>query len=337
MMLAAVVLAVGSASCEREEESATGGSASGRRYTLMVGANNADWGTATGSGTYADGSRVDIEAVPALGYYFIRWSDGAIFNPRTITVSGDMTLYALFSATSNDPNPYNPADDHGNNQGGSSGDNQGGQNNGDDNGGNSGDTTGDWVDLGLPSGLLWATHNVGATNPEDYGDYFAWGETTTKSVYNWETYAYCSGDYKRLTKYCNSSSYGNNGFTDNLTVLQSGDDAATANWGNGARTPTDNEWTELISNCAGAWVTQNGVSGYRFTGRNGNTLFLPAAGRRWGDELDDAGSYGDYWSSSLYTGYPILAWRFHFSSDGARVVGDYRLGGFSVRPVRSAR
>ena len=98
--------------------------------------------------------------------------------------------------------------------------------------GNSGGGSGDehaYVDLGLPSGTLWATCNVGADTPEGYGDYFAWGETQPKDVYNWSNYQYCNGSHDQLTKYCNNSSYGYNGFTDNLTTLQPGDDAATAN------------------------------------------------------------------------------------------------------------
>ena len=90
---------------------------------------------------------------------------------------------------------------------------------------------GDWVDLGLPSGLLWATRNVGANSPEDYGNYFAWAETSPKSVYDWDTYIYTCGNWGDLTKYCDNSNYGCNGFTDNLTILQPGDDAATANYG----------------------------------------------------------------------------------------------------------
>lgn len=196
---------------------------------------------------------------------------------------------------------------------------------------------GDWVDLGLPSGTLWATCNVGADTPEGYGDYFAWGETQPKDVYNWSNYQYCNGSYDQLTKYCNNSSYGYNGFTDNLTTLQPGDDAATANWGSGARLPTTQEWNELRDYCSSVWTTQNGVNGRRFTGPNGNTIFLPAAGDRWGDELDSAGSYGDYWSSSLDTGYPYNAWSFYFGSGGTDVYSDGRYSGQSVRAVRSAR
>ena len=192
----------------------------------------------------------------------------------------------------------------------------------------------DWVDLGLPSGLLWATRNVGATSPEDYGDYFAWGETTPKSVYSGITYIY-SRDYDQLTKYCNNSDYGYNGFTDNLTILQPGDDAATANYG--GRTPTKEEWEELINNTTVTWTTQNGVNGRLFTGTNGNSLFLPAAGFREYFSLDDAGSYGYYWSSSLHTDDPDGAWDFGFDSGYQGMNGSLRYCGLSVRAVRSAR
>lgn len=201
--------------------------------------------------------------------------------------------------------------------------------------GGSGQTTGDWVDLGLPSGLLWATHNVGATSPEDFGDYYAWGETTTKQTYNWSTYAYGSAE-NQLTKYCSSSSYGLNGYTDTLTILQAMDDAATANMGNGARIPNNEEWLELYNHCNKVWVAQNGVMGYRFTGPNGNTLFLPAAGNRFYNGLSEAGSFGFYWSSRLNPGSPYYAWHFRFSSGGQGMNGSSsnRAFGFSVRAVR---
>ena len=197
-------------------------------------------------------------------------------------------------------------------------------------------TLDDWVDLGLPSGLLWATRNVGATSPEDYGDYFAWGETTTKSDYDWTTYIYCNGTFYQLTKYCNNSDYGYNGFTDNLTILQPGDDAATANYG--GRTPTKEEWQELINNTTAQWTTRNGVNGRLFTSSNGNSLFLPAAGYRSDSSLYRAGYYGYYWSSSLYTDYPIGAWGFNFYS-GNQGMDDYlyRYYGHSVRALRSTQ
>ena len=190
-----------------------------------------------------------------------------------------------------------------------------------------------YVDLGLPSGLLWATCNVGADNPEDYGDYFAWGETQPKDTYNWSTYQYCNGSYSTLTKYCNNSYYGYNGFTDNLTTLLPEDDAATANWGSDWRMPTKEEWLELCNNTTDTWTTQNGVNGRLFTASNGNSLFLPAAGLRWDGELDYAGSIGFYWSSSLDTGYPFSAWRLDLDAGDTGVSGSYRSYGFSVRPV----
>ena len=196
----------------------------------------------------------------------------------------------------------------------------------------------EWVDLGLPSGTLWATCNVGADTPEGYGNYYAWGETSTKSTYNWSTYKYANGAQDKLTQYCNKSNYGNNGFTDNLTTLQSGDDPATANWGSGWQTPSKSQWVELLQNTTNQWTTKSGVKGRLFTSKkNGQTLFLPAAGYRWGDELSYAGSYGNYWSSSLYTDSPYYAWSLGFGSDGCVMNGYDRYGGQSVRPVRSSR
>ena len=194
-----------------------------------------------------------------------------------------------------------------------------------------------YVDLGLPSGLLWATCNVGADNPEDYGDYFAWGETQPKDTYNWSTYQYCNGRFNTLTKYCTNSNYGYNGFVDNLTTLLPEDDAATVNWGDNWRMPTKEEWQELYQNTTNTWTTQNGVNGRLFTASNGNSLFLPAAGVRHESGLDYAGSYGPFWSSTLYTDYPSRAWYFYFDSDleGCYMNGDSRFVGHTVRPVCS--
>ena len=192
---------------------------------------------------------------------------------------------------------------------------------------------GEPVDLGLS--VKWATMNVGASSPEDYGDYFAWGETTPKNTYYWSTYKYCNGSSSTLTKYCNESSYGNNGFTDNKTQLELSDDAAHANWGGAWRMPTDAEWTELREQCTWTWTTQKGVNGYRVTSKtNGNSIFLPVAGYRSGSSFKDrAGSTGYYWSSSLSTDYPNYAWYEHFYSGS--VFRDYftRYYGLSVRPV----
>ena len=193
----------------------------------------------------------------------------------------------------------------------------------------------EWVDLGLPSGTLWATCNVGASTPEGYGNHYAWGETSTKGTYNWSTYRYADGDDNRLTKYCNKSDYGNNGFTDNLTTLQSGDDPATS-WGSGWRTPTKAQWGELLANTTNEWTTRNGKSGRLFTSKkNGQTLFLPAAGYRGLSFLYSAG--GDYWSSSLSTDYPYSAWYLLFDSGNYGMSYSGRYYGQSVRPVRSSR
>ena len=189
----------------------------------------------------------------------------------------------------------------------------------------------EYVDLGLPSGTLWATCNVGASAPEEYGDYFAWGETEPKDIYDLSTYKWCNGTYNSMTKYCTSSIYGT---VDNKTELEVADDAATANWGASWRMPTYDQQTELIEKCSWTWTTQNGVNGYLVTGSNGNTLFLPAAGDRYGSSLRDAGSWGDYWSRTLDSSSPNCAYNVLFYS---RAVGwsDYgRDDGLTVRAVR---
>ena len=170
----------------------------------------------------------------------------------------------------------------------------------------------DWVDLGLS--VKWATCNVGASKPEDYGNYYAWGETSTKTEYtkdNSKTWEKSMGDIE------GNSSY----------------DAATANCGGAWRMPTTAEMQELRDRCNWKWTTQNGVKGYKVTGPNGNSIFLPAAGCRYGSSLDDAGSFGYYWSSTPedndYTG----ACHFYFASHSLKMGYQNRAYGQSVRPV----
>ncbi len=203
----------------------------------------------------------------------------------------------------------------------------------------SGSTTGgdteneEWVDLGLPSGLLWASCNVGATVPEEYGDYYAWGETETKSVFDWSTYMHCNGAQYLLTKYNADTNYG---IADNLTTLEAIDDVATQSLGNGARIPTKAEWEELMDYTTAEWTTVNNVKGRRFTAANGKSIFLPAAGYHSGSELIFDGSYGYYWSSSL-SATPSRAWYIYFSQGYHQGMDSYpRDNGQSVRPVRSA-
>ena len=187
----------------------------------------------------------------------------------------------------------------------------------------------EYVDLGLS--VKWATCNVGANNPEEYGDYFAWGETSTKSTYNWSTYTLCKGSSSTLTKYNTSSSFGT---VDNKTQLALSDDAVRANWGGSWRMPTDAEITELREQCTWTWTSQNGVNGYKVTSKsNGNSIFLPAAGCRLSSSLNNAGSYGYYWSSSLGTDYPYYAWGVRFDSGHVYRDLNSRSYGFTVRPV----
>ena len=190
-----------------------------------------------------------------------------------------------------------------------------------------------WVNLGLS--VKWATCNVGATKPEEYGNYYAWGETKPKTTYNWSTYKWCNGSYNTQTKYCTNSDYGT---VDNKTVLELADDAARANWGGAWRMPTDAEWTELRENCTWTWTDDyngTGVAGRIVTSNiNGNSIFLPAAGCRNNDDLYDAGNgRGYYWSSSLSMGYPYNAWVVDFYSDYVYRSYYSRCIGQSVRPV----
>ena len=169
----------------------------------------------------------------------------------------------------------------------------------------------EWVDLGLPSGTKWATCNVGADSPEDYGDHFAWGETTPKS----------------------SSNYNYSGTP---TTLPLDRDAAYTNWGTSWRMPTKDERSELINTnyTTWTWTTQNGVKGYKVTSQtNGNSIFLPAAGYRAGSGWNSAGSGGLYWSSSSNGGSKYSAWNFTFNSDEVSNNNCQRSFGNSVRPV----
>ena len=189
----------------------------------------------------------------------------------------------------------------------------------------------EYVDLGLPSGTLWATFNVGASSPEEYGDYYAWGETETKSNYSWSTYFDTTDGGNTFTK------YNHNG---GKTTLDADDDVAHVKWGGSWRMPTHAEQQELIDSCTWNWTpdyNSTGVAGYIVTSKtNSNSIFLPAAGAC----LDTtsplgAGLYGYYWSSSLYSGSSYDAYSLSFNSDvvGWDEIGRY--GGLPVRPVMS--
>lgn len=198
----------------------------------------------------------------------------------------------------------------------------------------------EWVDLGLPSGTKWATCNVGANAPEDYGYYFAWGETAPSSYsgsflyYYVDTYKWYD-PYIKLTKYCLDSDYGK---VDYKKKLELTDDAANANWGGDWRMPTKAEQDELInkSYTTWTWTTQNGVEGYKVTSKiNGNSIFLPAAGFRLYEYLRDAGSCGYYWTSSLYLDNSYISYYLYLSYQKVEYPIDNgeRWIGYSVRPV----
>ena len=176
------------------------------------------------------------------------------------------------------------------------------------------------IDLGLPSGTKWACCNVGANKPEDYGDHFAWGETKPKDVYDWSTYIHCDGSEET----CHDLGYDIAGKKDY--------DAATANWGSPWKMPTVEQRKELIYNCTSVWTQENGIYGMKFTGSNGATIFLPAAGSVWNDELHGMGHWGDYWSSTPEN--ENYGYRFEFDSGGAYFGRELRKYGLSVRPVR---
>ena len=267
----------------------------GQKFNVTVVSLDDAMGTVTGSGQYPAGSEIVITATANEGYSFQKWHDGNTDNPRTITVTADITYTAIFAA-----NPNGNESGH------------------------------EYVELGLS--VKWATCNVGATKPEEYGNYYAWGETETKTTYNWSTYTWCRGSGDTQTKYCTDRYYGT---VDNKTELELADDAARANWGGAWRMPTDAEWTELRENCT--WTSTSDYNGTGVAGRivtsniNGNSIFLPAAGS--GGQFGGAGFYGYYWSSSLDTDDPYDAWRVSFFSEDASRDDYYRCDGLSVRPV----
>mgnify|MGYP003492948088 FL=1 len=197
-------------------------------------------------------------------------------------------------------------------------------------GGSSGDSSEEVVDLGLPSGLKWRGWNVGASKPEEYGNYYAWAETSPKSNYSSSNYKYPAtnlGDGMIVyAKYDSTPIHG-----DGKTVLEAGDDAATANLGNGWRTPTFKDFKELRENCTWTWTSLNGVKGMQVKGPNGKTIFLPAGG--WYDKttLNNKTTYGSYWTA---TGSGDIAHAVDFINGYVDKAVLARCNGRSVRPVK---
>ncbi|MBR5324084.1 MAG: hypothetical protein IKV14_04620, partial [Muribaculaceae bacterium] len=270
-------------------------------YNITI--TTSEGGTAEASKTQvAPNGQVSLTATPQEGYRFVNWTvngeEVSTANPYTATILQNTQFTANFERGGNTENGH------------------------------------EYVDLGLS--VKWATCNVGATTPEEYGDYFAWGETQPKSYYYWSTYKYYNGSYDTMTKYCTESNYDT---VDNKTTLELSDDAAYVNWGGNWRMPTIEEQKELLntSNCTWRWTTQNGVKGRKVTSKkNGNSIFLPAAGYLQGGYLNDAGDYGDYggyWSSSLTTVLSGYAYGLYFYSSNLDWYSNYRCYGLSVRAV----
>ena len=168
------------------------------------------------------------------------------------------------------------------------------------------------IDLGLS--VKWASCNVGATTPEEYGGYYAWGETEEKSSYNESDYLYY-----------------NTNIGNDISGTQY--DVAAVQWGGSWRMPTKAEQDELRNNCTWEWTTLNGVYGYRVTGPNGNSIFLPAAGVRFGTGIHYQGSDGSFWSSSLSSSNKNYAYYTLFTEYNYIWSDNYRYDGRSVRPV----
>ncbi len=250
---------------------------------LTVKSNNTSYGTVTGSGYYMPGDEVTITATPKLGSEFVKWSDGNTDNTRTVIVNEDITYNAIFELiVSGTENGFG------------------------------------YIDLGLPSGLKWAVCNVGATKPEEYGNYYAWGESFTKSSYTSLNYKY---------------------FFDPPTTLPR--DAAAVNMGGEWRMPTYDELNELKTECIWKYTRDYGAGkeGIIVVGKNGNHIFLPVAGYR--DSSDSyvhdyhyAGSCGFYWSSSLNAGESLKAYCLEISVSGTVFLcNQYLYYGMSVRGV----
>lgn len=189
-------------------------------------------------------------------------------------------------------------------------------------------TEADAVDLGLPSGNLWASKNIGASSEYDNGTYFAWGETSEKDEYGWESFLHADGSYNTMKKYCNESKYGD---VDNKFVLEDADDAAQVILGSKWHTPSSDDLQELIDNCEWEWKSRNGMYGWEIMGSNGNSIFLPAAGAYSAYRLANVNESGRYWCSDMESTHFALGLRFNNMTYG--IVADTKFYGRPIRPV----
>ena len=246
--------------------------------------------------TVVKGESITLVATPKSGYNFKNWTlNGTVVSTSstyTGTVTTNSNFVANFEQTTENGHVY--------------------------------------VDLGLS--VKWATCNVGATKAEEEGDYFAWGETETKEIYNWETYKWCNGTYNSMTKYCSDSQYGT---VDNKTILDIEDDAARANWGGTWRMPTEAEIEEMEENCIITKTTLNGVNGWTITSEiNGNSIFVPVNGHyEDGNLKHEEYNFASTWSSSYYDYGNYRATTFRIASHYLSASFEYRHKGYPVRAV----
>lgn len=189
----------------------------------------------------------------------------------------------------------------------------------------------DAIDLGLS--VKWASFNLGASKPEEYGNYYAWGEVQTKQDYDWESYKYGNNNVE-LTKYVTQGQYGKDGLTDHLKVLNPEDDAASYLLGGLWRIPTNTELAELRDKCTWSWTSENGVDGYRVKGPNNKSIFLPAAGMYINSNNNTLNKGGRYWSSEVFS-QNDMANTLYFDSNASHTGWDAksRPYGLSIRPV----
>ena len=299
MLLAVVAIAIG---CKKDPDDPNGGGGGLGKYTVTFDANG---GTGTmQSQVFKAGKKQALNAntFTREGYTFSSWNTAADASGKAysdgeeIHVTENMTLYAQWKK-----NVANPLNGH------------------------------EWVDLGLPSGTLWAKTNIDENIPELY-QYYAWGESFINEGFEWGLYTYCNGTSTSMTKYCSKASYGYNGFTDTLTELEPEDDAATANWGNEWKMPDAVDILELKTLCTSTWTTQNGVNGMLFTGPNGNSIFFPAAGAFYGYSNGE-GTQGGIWASTLYLEQPNQAFAMVYDSENLVVGSLDRYVGLSIRAV----
>lgn len=340
----------------------TGSSAA--TYTISASVTPIGSGSVKGTGKYNSGSSIELNAIANGGYKFLKWSDGVTANPRTITVIGDQSYIAEFEEVQSSLIGDIVVDGTVNTQDLNAlvsaylANTQATKTTDIDNDSqlSIADITSlismvntspcafisnghPYVDLGLPSGTLWATCNVGASKPEDPGELYAWGEIETKDVYTWETYKWCDGTEckvtnKTLTKYCDRGGYG---LLDGKISLEPEDDVAHVKWGGDWHIPTNAELQELVDICEAKWIKlSDNLHAYRFTGPNGNSIIMPAAGEFSNTNLrtDDF----NYWSSELHM--RDLAANNHATHAvvmeyGIDFIGHYRYMGYAVRPVLS--